>query len=118
MAPKSQAAIRHIEFVHLGNHRALAVLISQDGMVENRLIELPEGITVSMLNQASNYINSHFDGATLQEVLQRIHTQLDQNKNELDQLTQKVVKAGLAVWTGDKDNGSLIIKGQNNLLQN
>jgi heat-inducible transcriptional repressor len=118
MAPKSQAALRQIEFVHLGNQRSLVVLISQDGIVENRLIELPEGITVSMLNQASNYINSHFSGATLQEVLQRIHSQMSQSKHELDQLTQKVVEAGIGVWSGDKENGSLIIKGQNNLLQN
>jgi heat-inducible transcriptional repressor len=118
MAPKSQAALRHIEFVHLGNQRSLVVLISQDGMVENRLIELPDGITPSMLNQASNYINTHFYGATLQEVFQRIHSQMNQNKNELDQLTQRVIEAGIGVWSGDKDNGSLIIKGQNNLLQN
>lgn len=118
MAPKSQSALRHIEFIHLGNQRSLVVLISQDGMVENRLIELPEGITPSMLNQASNYINTHFHGATLQETLQRIHSQIDQNKHELDQLTQKVIKAGIGVWSGDKDSGSLIIKGQSNLLQN
>jgi heat-inducible transcriptional repressor len=118
MAPKSQAALRHIEFVHLGNQRSLVVLISQDGMVENRLIELPDGITPSMLNQASNYINAHFYGATLQEVFQRIHSQMSQNKHELDQLTQRVIEAGIGVWSGDKDNGSLIIKGQNNLLQN
>lgn len=118
MAPKIQTSIRHIEFVHLGNQRSLVVLISQDGVVENRLIDLPDGITVSMLNQASNYINTHFHGATLQEVLQRIHSQLDKNKHELDQLTQKVIEAGLGVWSGDKENGSLIIKGQNNLLQN
>ena len=118
MAPKSQAALRHIEFVHLGNQRSLVVLISQDGMVENRLIELPDGITPSMLNQASNYINAHFYGATLQEIFQRIHSQMSQNKHELDQLTQRVIEAGIGVWSGDKDNGSLIIKGQNNLLQN
>ena len=113
MAPKSQAALRHIEFVHLGNQRSLVVLISQDGMVENRLIELPDGITPSMLNQASNYINAHFYGATLQEIFQRIHFQMSQNKHELDQLTQRVIEAGIGVWSGDKDNGSLIIKGQN-----
>ncbi|MCX7352203.1 MAG: heat-inducible transcriptional repressor HrcA [Proteobacteria bacterium] len=115
MAPKSQAALRHIEFVHLGNQRSLVVLISQDGMVENRLIELPDGITPSMLNQASNYINAHFYGATLQEIFQRIHSQMSQNKHELDQLTQRVIEAGIGVWSGDKDNGSLIIKGQNKL---
>ncbi|MCE2716530.1 MAG: heat-inducible transcriptional repressor HrcA [Pseudomonadota bacterium] len=118
MAPKSQSAIRHIEFVHLGHQRALAVLISQDGVVENRLIDLPEGITISMLTQASNYINSNFYGATLQEVLQRIHSQMDKNKHELDLLTQKVIEAGVGVWSGDKETGSLIIKGQSNLLQN
>jgi heat-inducible transcriptional repressor len=118
MAPKSQASLRHIEFVHLGNQRTLVVLISQDGMVENRIIEMPEGIDISTLNQATNYINANFDGATLPEVLQRVYSQMNKNKQELDLLTQRVVEAGLGVWSGDKDNGSLIVRGQNNLLQN
>ncbi len=118
MAPKSQAQLRHIEFVHLSNQRTLVVLISQDGMVENRIIELPEGIDLSTLNQATNYVNSNFDGATLQEVLQRVHAQMSKNRQEVDLLTQRVIEAGIGVWSGDKDNGSLIIRGQNNLLQN
>ena len=118
MAPKSQAQLRHIEFVHLSNHSTLVVLISQDGMVENRIIDLPEGIDISTLNQATNYVNSNFGGATLQEVLQLVHSQMNKNKQEIDLLTSRVIEAGLGVWSGDKDNGSLIIRGQNNLLQN
>jgi heat-inducible transcriptional repressor len=116
MAPKAQAPLRHIEFVHLGNNRALVVLISQDGMVENRLIDLPEGIAPSALTQAANYINANFNGLNLQEILQRIHSLLSQHRQELDFLTQKVVEAGIGVWAGDAKNGSLIIKGQSNLL--
>jgi len=118
MAPKSTSQLRHIEFVHLSHQRTLVVLISQDGMVENRIIELPEGIDISTLNQATNYVNAHFNGATLQEVLQHVHSQMSKNKQEVDLLTQRVIETGLGVWSGDKDNGALIIRGQNNLLQN
>lgn len=118
MAPKMHAPIKQIEFVHLGNNRALIVLISQDGMVENRIIELPEGIDTSTLVQATNYINTNFSGCTLQEILKVIHSLMNQNKQELDQLTKRVIEAGIGVWTGDGQNGSLIIKGQNNLLSN
>jgi heat-inducible transcriptional repressor len=116
MAPKAQAPLRHIEFVHLGNNRSLVVLISQDGMVENRLIDLPEGIAASALTQAANYINANFHGLTLQEILHQIHSLLGKHRQELDHLTQKVVEAGIGVWSGDDQNGSLIIKGQSNLL--
>lgn len=116
MAPKMQAPIKHIEFVNLGNNRALVVLISQDGMVENRLIELSESITVSELTQAANYINANFSGLALQDILQKIDYMLNIHKQELDLLTQKVIEAGIGVWAGDSKNGALIIKGQNNLL--
>ena len=67
LAAKSEVALKHIEFIQLEPTKALAVLVSQNGDVENRIVELPAGITASQLHEASNFLNAHIRGRTLAE---------------------------------------------------
>lgn len=119
VAPKTQAPLKHIEFVALNPGRALVVLVTENGVVENRIIDLPAGVMPSALVEASNYLSARLVGRTLEDALAAIHLELVQHKADLDQLTQKVVEEGVAVWGGggrDADSAALIIKGQSNLL--
>jgi heat-inducible transcriptional repressor len=116
LAPKTDSTLKHIEFVHLSTGRALVVLISQDGLVENRILEIPYHITPAVLEQASNYLSHHLNGKTLEEVRVHIGEELKENHHQLDQKTAEIVKAGLGVWAGGGDQSTLIVKGQSNLL--
>ncbi|MBP9752942.1 MAG: heat-inducible transcriptional repressor HrcA [Proteobacteria bacterium] len=119
MSPKSDATLSHIEFVYLSKDRALVVLVDQNEMIENRIIHIPEHVTHATLSKASQYLNQYVFGKTLNEVLEIITQQKQNDQSQLDVLTSKVVEAGLAVWSGHdeiKDKGSLIVRGQSNLL--
>lgn len=116
LAPKSDGAIRHIEFVPLGSGRALVVLVNSEGQVENRVIDTPPGLPPSALQQASNYLNARLAGRPLGELRRRVAEELTANRTELDELASQVVAAGLATWTGEGRSGSLIIRGQGKLL--
>ena len=117
MAPKTDAPLKHIEFVHLSPGRALVVLISEDDVVENRLIDVPKGITPSTLIEATNYLSTRLTGRTLDQAKNTIHEELNHYQAHLNDLAAKVVEAGLAVWAGGDQGGSLIVKGQSHLLQ-
>lgn len=118
LAEKQVARVKHIEFVPLEPGKGLVVLVDEDQNVENRIIPLPAGIPPSALQQASNYLNMHIRGLSLGEARGEIEKALKDAKAELDQLTQKVIKAGLAEWSGDTgDRKSLIVRGQANLLK-
>ena len=120
LAPKSDGALRHIEFVPLGPGRALVVLVNADGHVENRVIDTPPGLPPSSLQQAGNYLNSRLSGRPLTELRQIVSAEIAANQTELDGLTEQVVATGLATWTaaGPKGvwGGSLIVRGQARLL--
>jgi heat-inducible transcriptional repressor len=116
MAPKSDSLLKHLEFVHLAPGRALVVLISQDGNIENRIIDLPPSITQSVLTEASNFLSARIFGRTLVDARNAIMNELNQQKAQLDELTTKVVEMGLGVWAGGERGGSLIVKGQSHLL--
>jgi len=117
LAPKSEAILKHIEFVTLSPGRVLVVLITEDGLVENRIIETPPGLPPSSLIEAGNYLNNRLAGKTLKEAKFQILGELEENKSQLDILTSKVVEEGLAIWAGKGTKTSLIVRGQSNLLQ-
>ena len=118
VAPKKEAPLKHIEFVSLGPGRALVVIVNQDGLVVNRVIDLPLGMPASSLIEASNFFSAHVAGRTLGEAQERVRTQIAAERAELDQLSRSVVEAGLATWSnaGIGDD-VLIVRGQANLLE-
>lgn len=118
LAEKQVSRLKHIEFVPLEPGRALVVLVGDDQTVENRIISLPPGLPPSALTEAANYLNAHVRGLSIDEARGRIERQIASARAELDALTQKVIKAGLAEWSGALgDRQSLIVRGQSNLLK-
>ena len=116
LAPKSDGAVRHIEFVPLGTGRALVILVAADGQVENRVIEIPPGLPPSALTQAANYLNARLSGRSLAELRRVVSADMAEDRTQLDALTKEVVEAGLATWTGEGRGGALIVRGQARLL--
>jgi heat-inducible transcriptional repressor len=115
---KANVRLKHIEFVRLEPEKALVVLVAEDGQVENRVLPLPPGVPSSALTEASNFLNSRIRGRTLAEARLELESVIAQNRAQLDQLTQKVVAAGLASWSGGaSDERQLIVRGHANLLE-
>ncbi len=118
VAEKQINRIKHIEFVNLDNTRALLVLVGEDGAVENRVVNLPEGLPPSALVEAGNYLNARIRGLTLHEAKERINQELKEKRDLLDELTKDLIEAGLVEWSGGReDTKSLIVRGRAHLLE-
>lgn len=117
VVPKTERPLKHIEFVHLGPGRALVVLVTEDGLVENRVIEVPLGLPPSALVSAGNYLNARLVGRTIEEARAEIEDEIGSHKVQLDELTSRVVSTGLASWAGGDGESALIVRGQANLLE-
>ncbi|WP_024586934.1 heat-inducible transcriptional repressor HrcA [Aliihoeflea sp. 2WW] len=120
MTAKSEVPLKHIEFIRLEPTRALAVMVSQNGDVENRVVDLPAGVTSSQLVEASNFLNAHIRGRTLAEAKAEIARLKEETRTALDTLSQDLVERGLAVWAGEGSGlqARLIVRGHANLLEN
>jgi heat-inducible transcriptional repressor len=114
---KSNARLKHIEFVRLDPERALVVLVADDGTVENRLLALPPGLPASALTEAANFLNARILGKTLGELREEIARHRAQMEQELDALTARLVESGIATSSGPSSDRHLIVRGQANLLE-
>ena len=117
LSAKANIRLKHIEFVRLEPERALVVLVSEDGQVENRIVGVPPGLPTSALTEATNFLNARMRGRTLADSRSELERALEAGRAELDQLTQKIIAAGLASWSGgERDDRRLIVRGHANLL--
>jgi len=114
IAPKTDRPLKHLEFVNLGPGRTLIVMVTEDGVVENRVIETPLGIPAASLVMASNYLSSRLIGRTIEEGRAAILAEIETARTQLDALTAGLVEAGLAIRSIGTDQ--LIVRGQSNLL--
>jgi heat-inducible transcriptional repressor len=118
VATKENPRLKHIEFVRLEAERALAVLVGEDGSIENRVLRIPHGLPPSALCEASNYLNARIQGRTLHDLRREIELSHAAAEAELGELTARLVDAGLASWAQGAGQGpQLIVRGQANLLQ-
>lgn len=117
VVPKQERPLKHIEFVNLGPGRALVVLVTEDGLVENRVIEVPLGLPPATLIAAANFLNSRLTGRTIEEARSGIEDEIGSHRAQLDELTSRVVATGLASWAGGDGESALIVRGQANLLE-
>ncbi|MDP1739197.1 MAG: heat-inducible transcriptional repressor HrcA [Caulobacter sp.] len=117
VSPVREAGVKHVEFVALGPDQALAVMVFEDGQVENRLMRLSPGLTPSALQEASNFLAARLRGRTLVQAQAEIRTELQQARSELNQAAARLVEDGLAAWGGGEDaERALIVRGRANLL--
>ncbi|RZF60807.1 heat-inducible transcriptional repressor HrcA [Sphingomonas populi] len=121
MVPKREFVLRQMSFVPLSadayGSRALAVLVGSDGSVENRVVDLPPGVSVPALIEAGNYMTATLGGLTLAEARQRIEREMAEERALVDSAARALIEQGLAVWSEDSDRRPvLIVRGQGRLI--
>jgi heat-inducible transcriptional repressor len=113
-APRKAGVFHHIEFLRLGERRVLVILVAPDGDVQNRVVITVRDHSQSELVEASNFINAHYAGLTMEAVRERLKTEVEALRGEIATLMQAAVQAGSEA-EGDGAE-QVVISGERNLL--
>ncbi len=117
MVPRREPRLQHLQLVSLSPGKALAVLVGEDGAIENRVVDVPPHLPAAALEMASNYLSAQLAGRTLGEAVRAIRAEVALGRTALDAASRDLVERGLAVWSEDAiSRPVLIVRGQANLL--
>jgi heat-inducible transcriptional repressor len=117
LVPKREPVLRQLGFVQLSPTQALAVMVGAEGSVENRVVDLPAGVTASALAEVGNYVSARLAGLTLPEAQRRLAEEIRAGRDALDRTARELIDRGLAVWSEDgAQRPVMIVRGQANLL--
>ncbi|MDH6591210.1 heat-inducible transcriptional repressor [Variovorax sp. TBS-050B] len=115
MAPRRASVFKQIEFLRLSERRLLVIIVSPDGDVQNRVIVPEADYSQSQLVEASNYINTHYAGLTIEQVRDRLQSEVEKLRGEIAALMQAAVKVSSEVLTEAQED-DVVISGERNLL--
>lgn len=115
MVPRRSSVFKHIEFVRLSERRFLVIIVSPEGDVQNRVIFTDVDYQSSQLLEASNFLNHHYAGLTMEEVRTRLQGEVEQLRGEVAGLMQAAVNVGTEVMSSH-DQEDVVIAGERNLL--
>ena len=113
-SPRKASVFRHIEFMRLGDKRVLVILVASDGDVQNRVLFTAQDYTQSELIEASNILNAHYSGLSIEEMRVRLKSEVDQLRGDIAALMQAAVQAGSDAM--DESSDQLVVSGERNLL--
>jgi heat-inducible transcriptional repressor len=112
-APRKASVFHHIEFLRLGERRVLVILVAPDGDVQNRVIFTARDHTQAELVEATNFLNTHYAGLTIEEVRERLKHEIENLRSEIAALMQAAVQTGEAMA---ESHEGVVVSGERNLL--
>ena len=114
MAPRRSSVFKHIEFVKLSERRVLVIIVSPEGDVQNRVIFTDHDFSGSQLLEASNFLNAHYAGLAIEQVRERMQSEVERLRTEVANLMQAAVNVSSEALSEAQDD--VVISGERNLL--
>ena len=112
--PRKASVFRHIEFLRLGERRVLVILVAPDGDVQNRVIITPGDHTQPQLIEATNFLNAHYAGMSIDDVRERLKTEVEALSADIASLMRAAVQAGSDAMA--ESDEQVVVSGERNLL--
>ncbi|MEJ1298910.1 MAG: heat-inducible transcriptional repressor HrcA [Candidatus Sedimenticola sp. (ex Thyasira tokunagai)] len=117
MVPRREQVIfRQIEFLPLSGSRVLAILVTREGEVHNRIVETSKNYSASELEQAANLLNQHYAGEGLEEMHRRLVSDMRETKSNMDRIMARALEMAEQVIDSTNSNGDYVMAGQTNLM--
>lgn len=116
MPRRDQVSFRQIEFLPLDPNRILAILVTNEGEVLNRVVETKRRYTASELEQSANFLNHSFAGQHLASVREALVRDLRETREDMDRLLSQAMEMAELVLNERKEPDDCVIAGQSNLL--
>lgn len=118
MLPRHEREVfRQIEFLPLAPRRVLAILVTSEGEVHNRVVNTERELTPSQLTSAANVLNEMLQGQDMRSVRARLLEQLEHARQHVDEMTRAAVTIAGEVVEAAEPRDDVMIAGQTNLME-
>ena len=115
--PKAQqVSLRQIEFIPLSESRILAILVTNDDEVQNRILEVHRAFGIDELHRLSNYFNEQFAGMEINQVREQLMSRMQSDREQMDGLMNMATQMAEGLFSDQGQGEDYILAGQSNLM--
>ncbi|HEX6880030.1 MAG TPA: heat-inducible transcriptional repressor HrcA [Terriglobales bacterium] len=83
-------ALEHVHFQRLGDHKVLAVVVTRNGLVRDRMVRVEHELSQGELDLAARYLNENFRGWTMDTIQRELARRLEEERSEYDKLMASI----------------------------
>jgi len=113
--PAGEQTFKTIDFVRVAHDKILVVLVSTNGLVQNKMIYDEDDIDQQTLESYSRRLNDMLKDLDLRQARERIELELAAEKTRVDAMLAKVLRLGQVILS-QQDSREIFIEGQINVL--
>ena len=115
---QTNAKLRHIEFLPLPDKRILAIMVTNEKDVQNKVLHLDREYSANELQHAANYLNQQFTGRDVHEIRKSLLIDLDRTRQDVDSVMKTVVEVADKALSGNHaKRPDFIVQGETNLVR-
>jgi heat-inducible transcriptional repressor len=114
---REKSSFRQIEFLPLSNRRVLAILVTEDGEVNNRILHTHRDFSRAELDQSADFLNHSFSGMEMGAVRLRVLQELNEAHEHFDRSMSEALEMAEEVVDSSKAQDDCVIAGQTNLME-
>ncbi|MCY4050886.1 MAG: heat-inducible transcriptional repressor HrcA [Gammaproteobacteria bacterium] len=113
----SSTCIRQIEFIQLSKNRVLAILVTEDGQVQNKVLSTEIEYTSSELIEAANFFNHKYSSKCISVVRRKLLVLMQKDQKQMRREMSTAIKMASKLLEQDtKTSEDVLISGESNLL--
>lgn len=109
---------RHVDFIHIHDHRMLAVIVAENGIVSNKVIALDEVIGQEQLDKLARIVNDRFKGQSLLMIREKVLAQMEDERRHYDLLLDLTLKISEKVFPTRSDAERVFVGAKQNIINN
>lgn len=114
---RKRLTFRQIEFLPLSGKRVLTILVTTEGEVHNRVIEVRKAYTPSQLVQFANMLTENYSGASMEEMHRRLVREMEQARRDMNQIMAQALEIAEQAIDTNMGGDDYVVAGQTNLME-
>jgi heat-inducible transcriptional repressor len=115
---QTNAKLRHIEFLPLPDRRILAIMVTNEKDVQNKVIHLEREFNTNELHNAANFLNQQFTGQDIYQIRDNLLQDLEKLREDVDNVMRTAIEvANKALSEDTRKRPEYIVQGEKNLVR-
>ncbi|MDF2722251.1 MAG: hrcA [Paenibacillus sp.] len=107
--------LKHLQIVPLNESSAVAIIVTNTGHVENKVVSIPEGMQIGEIEKLVNLMNARLSGVPLIQFKSRLHSEVSSELGRYVSKYEELMRMIESTLQSDEED-RIFVSGSTNML--
>lgn len=107
--------LKHMQIIPLNAEQAVAIIVTSNGHVENKVVNIPRGISISEIEKVVNILNTKLSGVPLLQLKPKLYSEIGEELSKHVHRYEELIHVLESSFGNDEDS-KVFLSGTTNML--